>query len=260
MNANDSGGGSLRQAVIDACPGSTITFDNDYTINLTTGQIVIDKDLTIDGEENVIVVSGNFDSRVFLIGLLLMRPDGPIVEITAGLKNLNIRDGISEPFQDGGCIYVTFNTTVFMENSIVTNCRTQSVQADRKAEPRPNDADGFGGRGGAIYLSFQSRMDISGSSIVFNSTEGGNGGGIYCQACNLETSDGTSVSNNNSNGGNGGGIAMEQPPARPEAPTGESFFRYFCRSATVSDNFTNGGQGGGIWNFGGNVTLNSCTV
>ena len=51
VNVLDSGAGSLRQAVIDACAGSTITFSDAGrgTISLTTGQIVIDKNLTIVG-------------------------------------------------------------------------------------------------------------------------------------------------------------------------------------------------------------------
>ncbi len=49
-NAN-SGAGSLRQAVIDACAGSTITFAESATgpIFLSAGQITIDKNLTIQG-------------------------------------------------------------------------------------------------------------------------------------------------------------------------------------------------------------------
>ncbi|MDP2322643.1 MAG: choice-of-anchor J domain-containing protein, partial [Gammaproteobacteria bacterium] len=49
-NANDSGAGSLRQAIADACPGSTITFQAGVgSVNLSSGEIVLDKDLTIQG-------------------------------------------------------------------------------------------------------------------------------------------------------------------------------------------------------------------
>jgi uncharacterized repeat protein (TIGR01451 family) len=47
---NDAGAGSLRQAISDACDGATITFDmNQVTspITLTTGELVIGKNLTI---------------------------------------------------------------------------------------------------------------------------------------------------------------------------------------------------------------------
>src|SRR5207244_6449386 len=50
----DSGPGSLRQVILDACPNSTITFDMTpghvtSPITLTTAVLVIDKDLTIQG-------------------------------------------------------------------------------------------------------------------------------------------------------------------------------------------------------------------
>lgn len=51
VNGLDSGAGSLRQAVIDACPGGTITFSGTVggTVLLESGQIVIDKNLTLAG-------------------------------------------------------------------------------------------------------------------------------------------------------------------------------------------------------------------
>ena len=52
INTNDSGPGSLRQALADASDGDTITFDpslNWQTIGLTSGELVIDKSITIIG-------------------------------------------------------------------------------------------------------------------------------------------------------------------------------------------------------------------
>lgn len=43
-NANDSGAGSLRQAIADAAAGDTITFAGDYTITLTS-ELTISKNL-----------------------------------------------------------------------------------------------------------------------------------------------------------------------------------------------------------------------
>jgi hypothetical protein len=51
-NTNDSGPGSLRQALADAHAGDTINFDpalNGRNIGLTTTELVIDKNLTING-------------------------------------------------------------------------------------------------------------------------------------------------------------------------------------------------------------------
>ncbi len=50
-NAN-SGPGSLRQAILDACPDATITFDMTQVVSpitLTSGELLIDKNLTISG-------------------------------------------------------------------------------------------------------------------------------------------------------------------------------------------------------------------
>jgi hypothetical protein len=70
-NTNDSGAGSLRQAVLDANanPGlDTISFAGGLngTIVLTSGQLSITDGLTINGPgANVLAVSGNSSSRVF---------------------------------------------------------------------------------------------------------------------------------------------------------------------------------------------------
>ena len=51
-NTNDSGASSLRQALADANNGDTINFDpalNGQTINLTSDELAIDKNITISG-------------------------------------------------------------------------------------------------------------------------------------------------------------------------------------------------------------------
>src|SRR6266567_2863543 len=48
-NTNDSGVGSLRQAIADANDGDTIHFGITGTITLTTGELLVDKSVTISG-------------------------------------------------------------------------------------------------------------------------------------------------------------------------------------------------------------------
>ena len=51
-NNNDSGTGSLRAVIANVCAGSTITFDMSNVvspINLTSGELLINKNLTING-------------------------------------------------------------------------------------------------------------------------------------------------------------------------------------------------------------------
>ena len=67
-NGNDSGTGSLRQAISDASPGDTINFAPTVTsISLLTGELLIDKNLTITGpgaNRLTVQVSANA-SRIF---------------------------------------------------------------------------------------------------------------------------------------------------------------------------------------------------
>ena len=68
-NTNDSGSGSLRQALADASNGDTINFAVTGTIGLTSGELLVDHSITISGPgaENL-AVNGNSKSRVFHIG------------------------------------------------------------------------------------------------------------------------------------------------------------------------------------------------
>ena len=67
-NNNDSGPGSLRQAIANSSPGDTIDFDSSLsgqTITFTSGGLTINKNLTIAGPgANLLAVDGNFFSTV----------------------------------------------------------------------------------------------------------------------------------------------------------------------------------------------------
>ena len=63
---NDNGPGSLRQAVADAVDGDTINFSsslNGQTIALTTGEVLVNKSITISGPgANTLAVDGSHAS------------------------------------------------------------------------------------------------------------------------------------------------------------------------------------------------------
>src|SRR5213075_2512903 len=68
-NTNDSGPGSLRQALANAGDGDTINFAVTGTIALTSGELLVDKNVTISGPGTAtLAVDSNFTSRVFYIG------------------------------------------------------------------------------------------------------------------------------------------------------------------------------------------------
>jgi CSLREA domain-containing protein len=97
-------GCSLRDAIAEASNGDTITFSDiflgDLTIVLILGEVVIDKNLTIDGEIDDdpwtwVKISGNNISRLFYI------PTG----IAASLNQLEIVKGHTEHGTSGGDLW-----------------------------------------------------------------------------------------------------------------------------------------------------------
>jgi hypothetical protein len=110
-NTNDSGAGSLRQAIADLCPGGIINFDpslSGQTIILNS-TLLIYKDLTIDGSalDPQIKISGNYTVTVFQIP----------VGFTVTLNNLNIVDGSAVDAVGG----ILNGGTLNLKNSLVSN-------------------------------------------------------------------------------------------------------------------------------------------
>jgi hypothetical protein len=85
-NTNDSGPGSLRQALVDANDGDTIDATGvSGVITLTSGELLVDKSVTINGAgADVLAVDGNAMSRAFHI-------DFPSQTVT--ISGLTIRNG-----------------------------------------------------------------------------------------------------------------------------------------------------------------------
>ena len=108
----DSGAGSLRQTVIDAPDGGTITFSPGVTgtITLTSGEIAIVKNLTIQGPgASVLTISGNNNSRVFEIGI------GNSI-----ISGLTITGGMVPTGQVGGGIKVDDGSSLTVNFCVIT--------------------------------------------------------------------------------------------------------------------------------------------
>ena len=270
-NANDSGAGSLRQAITDATPGSTINFHatvfaTPQTITLTSGQLVIDKNVTIQGPGAALLsISGNNASRVFYIN------SG---DVTATLDGIKIRDGNTQGQTGGGIVNMG---TLIISNSAVSgnttsgdgggvlNAGTLTVS---NSAISGNTAGGYGGGicGGLLTVSNTAISDnsasfgggIVGSGTLTNSVVSGNSawsvGGIY--AFNL-TINNSIVSGNATNLWGGGignfgvlnvnnsiisGNSADQGAGIVNAAGGV----LYVNNSTISDNSAGGGVGGGI--------------
>ncbi len=218
-NDHDSGAGSLRQAIADACAGGRITFAGDYTIYLTT-TLSINKRLTVDGEARAVTISGDSagngtpDVRVFSIG-----SSG-----VATLTHLSIVSGTASVGTDdcvddcGGAIYNDGTLTV--QNSSLSG----------------NSADYDGG---AIYNL--GMLTVQNSIFSDNSAEWGGGGGISNEEGTLIVQ--TSVFSDNSAYAWGGGIC--------------NFDTLTVYTSTFSGNETQ--DGGGIYSYEGVLTVQNST-
>ncbi|MCB0069780.1 MAG: hypothetical protein KDD77_21600, partial [Caldilineaceae bacterium] len=167
--------GSLRQAIADVCAGGTVNFSLSYptTITLTSGEIIIDKSLTIDGPGATnVAVSGNDASRIFYAS----------GEVT--IDGLTLRDGYAS---DGGAIYVT-NWLTLTDSALISNTSTgpggaihvdsaiATVGNSSFADNHSTDSDG-----GAVANTGVSYLTVSGSTFTGNTAlaSGMDGGAIY---------------------------------------------------------------------------------
>ena len=135
-NTNDDGPGSLRQALVDANGGDTITFAVTGTIGLTSAELVIDKTLTLSGPgPDLLAVSRTSKTqfRIFHVtpgqtvnieGLTISGADvldygGGILndQSTLTLTNCSVVDNAAD---NGGGIYSNDGGSVTIINSIIS--------------------------------------------------------------------------------------------------------------------------------------------
>jgi len=163
INGNDSGAGSLRQAIADLCAGGTITFAGDTTIALGS-DLSIDKSLTIDGSGHAVTLSGDTNGDgAGEVGLFYVDSGANVT-----LRNLLLTKGESG---EGGGVY-NFGTLA------VENCTFEDNNANygggiknygALTVTNSNFSNNSGTVGAAIYNG-----SGSGGLTVTNSTFSGN--------------------------------------------------------------------------------------
>jgi hypothetical protein len=184
-NLNDAGPGSLRQAIIDTPAGGTVNFQPSLsgTIPLTTGELMIAKDLTIAGPGvGMITISGNHVSRVISIA----------AASAVDISGLIIADGKANP--SGGGIYNAGTLTI---SHVVI--RGNSVSFPGLGGP------GLGGgiyNTGSLTISYSTLLDNSAAGGFADNGNPGEGGGLYNSGSATVTY--STLTNNSASGGSGG--------------------------------------------------------
>ncbi|NGX60373.1 MAG: hypothetical protein KR126chlam3_01546, partial [Chlamydiae bacterium] len=139
-NMNDTGAGSLRDAITNASSGDSIVFDTGGTITLDSPLPKIDKNLSINGSGQTITIDGVDTYRPFTI-----------ISGTVEIKNLTIEDGLAKG-GDGG------------------NGGLESPDA------RGGGAGGGLGAGGAIFANEGVNLTVEKITFQSGKAEGGDGG------------------------------------------------------------------------------------
>jgi hypothetical protein len=248
-NTDDSGAGSLRQAVTAANSdgaADNITFAPGVTgqINLTSGGLAITDDLTITGPgATALVVNGNNAATILQIS-------GSTTVAVSGLgfaSGLSTSSGLAGAIQNGGTLSVSqsdfgVNHAVGGGGGAIQNTGTLTVRDSTFAA---NAAGGTGsgpgdgiGSGGAIDNANGASLTVSGSTFGSN-TAGGDG------AAAIDSGDGS-----------GGAIAS----AGPATITNSTFTANRAGGTAGTGGFSGQGTGGAIDARGSTATLINDTI
>jgi len=194
-NTNDSGPGSLRQALAIANDGDTIDAKGiSGTITLTSGLLLVDKSVTINGAgAGVLAVDGNASSSIFQIGT---GAASPMVAIS-GLTIRNAQGGF------GGGISNGSGATLTITNSTISGSTAAFGGGIFNGGPltiaNTTVTGNTAGEGGGIYSN--SSLTITSCTISGN-TVNSDGGGIF----NIGTAAITNSTLSNNSASDGGGI------------------------------------------------------
>ncbi|MFL5328584.1 MAG: choice-of-anchor Q domain-containing protein [Gemmataceae bacterium] len=270
-NANDSGSGSLRQAIAGSNYTTgltdTISFDasvfgtNSQTISLTTGQLSISDAVDIVGSgSKYLTIEADANSRHFaasvgtvnLSGMTLVGNSSPFgytggvtIAGAANLTDISIHDcrattGGALVIGGGGSYFAPFtiadcsftnNNASAYAGGVYLNAATGSITRTTIADNSATFS------GGGLYLGNVTSFSIDRSTISGNSAYSGNGGGI--EISGIASSSGyqftnSTLSGNDASSGAGGAIHSSANSSIPLS------FQYCTLTENTAD------TGGGI--------------
>lgn len=222
-NINDSGVGSLRQAIDDVATGGSVTFSalfNSSRTIILESELRILKNITITGPgPQLLTVSGNNAVRVFNIG-------GSFPGFNVIISDLRISGGRSPNNDFGGGIEKNFG------DLSITNCVISG-----------NSVPGTGSLGGGGGIdNFQGPLTIT-KSVISGNSANGYGGGVLSDGGTLTITE-TTISGNSTRFG--GGIFFLNGAAN-------------ISRSTINGN-TAVSQGGGLIAQDGSLTISNSTV
>ncbi|MFN4260211.1 MAG: choice-of-anchor Q domain-containing protein, partial [Gemmataceae bacterium] len=248
-NLNDSGAGSLRQALLNAnatAGADIIRFADGLTgaITLTSGQLGISDSVSIIGPgADVLTISANDNSRIFV--------DTSSGSTTVSITGLTLTSGRGNSAA-GGAIFInndtwTVSNMVFEGNSststggAIHNSGTLTVL---NSTFHGNTASG----GGGIYNGSGATLTIHNSTFS-NNTAVNNGGGVFNSGGTVTIRQSTFSNNmaNSGSSGGGGGIITS------------GLGLVTIQNSTFTAN-TAANNGGGIFVNSGTLTLESTIV
>ena len=281
-NTNDSGPGSLRQALMITNDGDTINFAVTGTITLTSGGLPINKNITISGPGAVqlsidgnqaLLVFGVFPGKAATIsGLTVMNAQSGIlndgtVTVTNCVLSGNSNDGLSNygVATVSSCVLtgnLYHGLYSYQGETTVSNCVVSGNAGGGLFNDVPFGPNNSVSGRGSMTVSDSIISDNSGPGVwnyffltVLNSTLSGNsagnaidGGGILSGT--FKSPGGVIVINStisgNSASGGGGGIAIY-------------YGGLTVVNSTISGNSAEG-EGGGIANYIGGVQVANSTI
>ncbi len=269
QNGNDSGAGSLREAVNTILPNGVIAFAPTVALIDLATPIQIQKRIIINGPgaNNLIIRGpltsyGDGETRVFSIAANVSARISKLSINYSGINN----DGtlfltevnLTQPFYNPayGVILSTGNLT--LNNSVVADGKTPFMGGGIAATAgkltinnsyiRNNRADWKTSTGGGIYLNGTGRINKStiAANYASDALNGDKGGGIYAAGGNLSIVN--STLDGNSTFGSGSGSALYAAPGA----------RAFLLNCTVTRN--NGGLSPNSLYSNSNITLRNTLV